>query len=304
MKTEGIITDIHRTSVVDGPGIRTTVFLKGCPLSCIWCHNPETIRPEPQLGFKSSRCIGCGECIAACPQSALSMQDDKATVNWQRCINCLACVDICPSEALFTYGRKVSVEDIMRDIIKDRIYYTESGGGVTISGGEPMRQPAFTIALLAACKREGIHTCLDTCGIGSLSDFKKTLPLVDLYLFDYKASDPQLHKTLTGGSLQAVLRTLHLLLDANAQIRLRCPLIPGVNDDDAHIREIARLSHDYQTLEGVELLPWHTMGMAKYATLGSRVSKRLPESNTHEERKDHYRNLLAEAGATKVTVIT
>jgi len=302
-RTEGIITDIHRTSVVDGPGIRTTVFLKGCPLSCIWCHNPETIHPDRQLGFKASRCIGCGKCIASCPREALTMHGSTATVNWTRCDNCLACTEVCPSEALFVYGRRVTVDQLLADILKDRIYYLHSGGGVTLSGGEPMQQAAFSLNLLAACKAESVHTCLDTCGIGSLADFKKTLPLVDLFLFDYKASDPQLHREMTGGSLQAVLRTLHLLLDAGATVRLRCPLIPGINDDDAHIREIARLSRFHRALESIELLPWHTMGMAKYASLGSVVDARLSPSNTDEKRKDHYRSLLKDARAINATVI-
>lgn len=300
---KGIITDIHRASVVDGPGIRTTVFLKGCPLSCLWCHNPETQAPDIELAVNQEKCVGCGDCVVVCPHNALGLEGDRIVLNRDRCVSCFNCVEVCPTGALFTYGRPVTVDDILREVLKDRLYYQESGGGVTISGGEPMSQAAFTIALLKACKKAGIHTCLDTTGIGSEDAFRKTLPWTDCYLFDYKASDPDLHQRLAGSPLPAVLRTFDLLVENNARIRLRCPLIPGVNDDEDHLKRIAEISRSKPALDGVDLLCWHTMGTGKYTFLGRAASEQLPVENTSDKQKATYREFMEGEHAKGITIL-
>lgn len=288
----GIITDIHRSSIVDGPGIRTTVFLKGCPLSCIWCHNPETQHPSIELGYQSTKCIGCGACVDVCPRDALDVVGGKMRVDRDLCDNCMQCVDVCPVEALFSYGRQVSVDEVMREVLKDRIYYNESGGGVTISGGEPMMQPDFTVRLLSACKEQGVHTCLDTSGVGRTSDFENTLPFVDLYLFDYKASDADTYRSLTGAHMHDVLHVFTMLYEAEKSIRLRCPLIPGVNDTDDHLAGIASLTKQYPKLDGIDILAWHAMGAEKYATLGRCMHTCLPAETISGTQKEKYRSKL------------
>jgi len=299
---DGIITDIHRASVVDGPGIRTAVFLKGCPLSCIWCHNPETRSRNIELAVKNEKCDTCADCLPHCPLGALDVVDGQITVDHTLCDNCLACVETCPTEAIFSYGRTVTVDEILGEVRKDVAYYRDSGGGVTVSGGEPMMQPDFTLELLRRCKAQGIHTCLDTTGIGPAEAFRASLGHVDLYLFDYKASDAELHQRLTGAPLPAVLKTFEMLMSAGAKVRLRCPLVPGVNDDEAHLRRIAELSRSHPQLDGIDLLCWHTMGLAKYKYLGQPVSDQLPKENTSESTKAGYRELMQRAGAVGVEV--
>lgn len=295
----GMIADIHRASVVDGPGVRTTVFLKGCPLSCIWCHNPETQSQQQQLGYNPSLCIGCGACVDVCPVSALHVENGKAVLNRDRCMQCMACTEVCPTEALFAYGRDVRVSEVLAEVTKDRAYYEQSGGGVTISGGEPMMQPDFTIALLSGCHQEGIHTCLDTAGIAAITDYERSLSCVDLYLFDYKVTAPQEHLKLTGVKRESVLHSLYFLLDAGSAIRLRCPLIPALNDTDEHFQEIARLSC-LPGIEGVDLMPWHTMGMAKYQNLGRMMSEALPDKNADESYRSECRAKIIAAGAKNI----
>jgi pyruvate formate lyase activating enzyme len=246
----GIITDIHRTSLVDGPGIRTTVFLKGCLLRCIWCHNPETQNEQIEAG----------------------------------------------------YGRIASVDEIVAECLKDRIYYEESGGGVTLSGGEPLVQPEFSLEILQRLKSERIHTVLDTTGYAPQAIYEQTLPLTDLYLFDYKVTDPQLFEELIGEPPGPIPETLDFLIRNGAAVLLRCPLIPGVNDDEPHLAAIAEMEQKYPSLEGIDILPWHTMGNAKYAKLGRAVDPRLPKKNVPKETNDYYRKFFAAHGALKITV--
>lgn len=221
-------------------------------------------------------------------------------IDRELCDQCLACVEACPTEALFSYGKEVSVDDVVEQVIRDKDYYSETGGGVTISGGEPMMQPAFTLALLEACKAQGLHTCLDTSGMGSRDNFQQALPFVDLFLLDYKASDAALHESLTGGKLAIVNDRLQMLLELGASVRLRCPLIPGVNDYDHHLQDIARMSRTYPQLDGVDILPWHNMGVAKYRYLNMQVCEDVPDENPSESELDHYKKVLEEAGAVGV----
>ena len=251
-----MLFDIQRTSLHDGPGIRTAVFLKGCPLRCIWCHNPESQSRKREISFRPEACATCGECEGLVGLAKLrSLQD-------------LESLPECLYGARKTTGREMSVEAVMDEVCKDRRFYEKSGGGLTISGGEPMLQPEFTLKLLQAAKAEGIHTCLETCGWASERAYRQALPFVDLFLFDYKATDPETHRRLTGVDNALILANLDLLYQNGASILLRCPLIPGVNDDPEHLAGIAALDKKYPGLQGIDLLPYHNTGNSKYEQYG------------------------------------
>ena len=197
-KHQGTILRIQRMSTEDGPGIRSTVFFKGCPLTCIWCHNPESISPRPQVHWVKSRCIGCRGCIEACPKGALAFGDNGITINRVQCDSCSECVQACPSTAMEAYGEVFSADDLVREVIKDKVYFQKSGGGVTLSGGEPTMQPVFTKELLSSLKQKGVNTALDTCGQCSWETLEALLPQADLVLYDLKEIDPENHKRFTG----------------------------------------------------------------------------------------------------------
>lgn len=264
----GLIFDIQRFALHDGPGIRTTVFLKGCPLRCWWCHNPESQSFQPELSFRQDNCRDCLSCVAVCPAGAHEERNGRHELTRSRCELAGRCVKACPHEALQIIGRKMSIEEIIEEVLKDKDYYERSGGGVTISGGEPMAQFEFTRTLLHAAKAHGIHTCLDTSGFASQEKFAALLEDVDLFLYDYKATDAALHKSFTGVSNHAILRNLHFLYSKRARIMLRCPLVPGVNDSPAHLSGIAALAARYPGLEGIEIMPYHAMGRDKTARIG------------------------------------
>lgn len=267
-QTSGVITDIQRFSLYDGPGIRTTVFFKGCPLRCRWCHNPECISFSPQLRFLSTRCTGCGRCVAACPHGAQEIENGVHIVRRELCLVCGKCVRVCPVEALLTTGRTCTVQEIMKPVLADRRYYETSGGGMTLSGGEPLAQPAFACALLQSAKQEGIHTAIETSGYAPLEVLENMLELCDLFLFDYKATDPSCHKALTGVDNGPILANLKWLIEKKAQVILRCPIIPGENDGKEHLEGIAALLRRYPSLIGCELMAYHSLGKSKYGELG------------------------------------
>jgi len=274
METTGRIFDIQRFSIHDGPGIRTTVFLKGCPLRCLWCHNPEGISPQPELSFVPDRCVACGACVRACPEGAHRMADGHHVLKRELCRHCGACVEQCPAGALEMAGREASVSEVLSEAVRDRPFYETSGGGVTLSGGEPTMQPEFCLALLRAARAEGLHTCVDTCGYCEWSRLEQMLPLVDLWLFDFKESDTQRHRDYTGVPNGRILENLRRLCASGARLVLRCPIIPGLNDRDDHFEAIRRLAAELG-LSRVELLPYHGFGDGKVERFGLSGLRRI-----------------------------
>ncbi|MDY6912904.1 MAG: glycyl-radical enzyme activating protein [Planctomycetota bacterium] len=266
--TKGMVFDIQRFSIHDGPGIRTTVFMKGCPLKCLWCQNPESISSEPELMFFANRCIGCGQCVRLCPQKAQRAEaDPQRKIDRARCRLCLKCAANCPSTALQAAGRQMSVEQVMAQVRADSDFYASSGGGVTLSGGEPLAQPKFAAALLKQCKKEGFHTVLDTCGYCRWETFQKVLQFVDLVLYDVKLIDPEKHLKYTGVSNELILENLVKLSKNGVPVRVRVPIVPGCTDGRENIDALARFLKD-TNVETIDLIPYHRLGESKYRQLG------------------------------------
>ena len=277
-----VVFDIQRSSFQDGPGIRTTVFIKGCPLQCVWCHNPESQRFQPELMVHADRCTECGRCREVCPTGAAAgLETDRAL-----CTNCGACAAVCPTGARVLKGWRATLEEILQVVRRDFPFYTASGGGLTVSGGEPLSQPGFLKALLAAAKAEGIHTCVETCGYAPWNVVASILPFTDLFLDDWKLTDPEKHLIWTGRDNRIIRENLERVLEEGAQVIVRAPLIPGVNDGAAHLDELIRLSH-LPGVQGVEVLPWHRMGVAKRTALGLELQlAELPDAT--EEQKSGW----------------
>ncbi|NDV18670.1 glycyl-radical enzyme activating protein [Pseudodesulfovibrio sp. JC047] len=265
--SQGMIYNIQRMSVQDGPGLRTTVFLKGCPLSCLWCSNPESQRTTPQLMFFESLCTGCGACMNVCPAGAVVPLDGKFGRDVEKCINCGQCADVCPSKAREIAGKEMTVEAIMDVVRKDSLFYENSNGGVTFGGGEPTAGGAFFLDLAQAAHDEGFHITVDTCGFCPAERFDRTIELADLFLFDCKHMDPEQHKKYTGQDNTIILRNLRAALNSDTQVRLRMPLMPDMNDSDENIAAMANFFKEFDRTE-IEVMPCHAFGRNKYAALG------------------------------------
>lgn len=261
----GLIFDIKHFSLHDGPGIRTTIFFKGCPLKCKWCHSPESQSYDKEIIFNEQLCIGCGSCVETCPTGA---HLTPGRINHSLCRLCLNCVEECYSGALEAVGYVATVESVLFEIEKDGLLYETSNGGVTISGGEPVSQPEFCMQLLTALKKKLIHTALDTCGYTNWDIMKKITPQVDLFLYDLKHMDPRTHTQLTGHSNRQILSNLKKLDEGGASLRIRVPLIPGINDSINNLREMTKFLCRIKNLDGVDLLPYHKIGVPKYSALG------------------------------------
>jgi pyruvate formate lyase activating enzyme len=266
----GVIFNIQKYSLQDGPGIRTTVFLKGCPLCCAWCHNPEGMAHRPEIVVVENRCVVCGECRNACPFAAEIGGTGVLPTRNTRCIQCGACVDACPTGARQMIGRTMTVEAVLREVLRDRIFHEDSGGGVTFSGGEPLAQPRFLLALLDACRTRGIHAVLDTTGHGAREHLLAAAGLADLVLYDLKTFDEALHHRLTGVSNRRILENLRALDLTHRNIWIRLPIVPGFNDDLENLRRLAGFVATLRHVTLVNLLPFHRAGVHKFERLGMR----------------------------------
>ncbi len=265
----GRVFDIKRYSIHDGPGIRTTVFLKGCPLHCLWCHNPESVDPGPELMHWPSRCSRCYSCFDACPKGALAKEAEGAVaIDRVKCDFCGRCAEACLYDAMQVVGREMSVEDILGEAEKDKIFYDQSGGGVTLSGGDPCVQAGFAEALLDGCRARGIRTALDTAGFTNNGVLDRLAPKADLVLYDLKTMDDGRHNEFTGVSNVPVIGNLKRLAAGRTEIWVRIPLVAGVNDDDDSIRRTVEFLSSLKTIRRVGLLPYHSSGLEKARRIG------------------------------------
>lgn len=289
----GLVFAIQPFSVDDGPGIRTAIFLKGCDARCLWCHNPESISPEPQLSYLSHKCVYCGACAAVC-SSVHTVSNGRHEINWANATACEDCVKSCPTGALSIIGKSMTVHEVMAVALKDARYYDKTGGGITITGGEPMFQAGFVKALLICAKQHGIHTAIETNGAAPFVQYEELLPYLDLMLFDYKATGGDEYRRLTGLDRETVLDNLGRLRGKGTEIILRCPMIPRVNVTDAHLDFIAELTRTYGNILGFELMPYHALGTAKAKQTGMSVHRfETPDTETVLEWEQH---ILAKGG--------
>jgi pyruvate formate lyase activating enzyme len=291
----GVIFDIKRYSIHDGPGIRTTIFLKGCPLSCWWCHNPESQSAFSEVIYRPDRCIGCGACEAVCPVGAIALTQRGYVADPDRCTGCGECARVCPAEAREMIGRVVNVEDILKEIEKDVLFFDESGGGVTFSGGEPLSQPGFLGEILKACRESDIHTVVDTCGFAPREAFEKIEPFVRLFLFDLKIMDPEIHRNFTSVSNELILSNLQWLSDQGAKVIIRIPVIPGVNDNEENMEATGKFLAGLPSRPEVNLLPYHASAREKYRRFG--IPYRMADiSPSSGERMKELSDRLAQFG--------
>lgn len=287
---EGTIFDIQRFCLQDGPGIRSTVFFKGCNMHCKWCHNPESIKMTPQLMFQDTKCTLCKECRLVCPNHVHSFHHATHIIDWDRCISCGKCVEVCDFKALSICGRRVSVKEVMDELDKDRIYYEQSQGGITFSGGEASLQFDFLMELLFQCKKRSYHTAIETNGMIPPNRLKKLIEVTDLFLVDYKMEELDLFDW-TKGDFTTIERTLSILNDASAHIIMRCPIIPGVNDTKEHFLKINERKRKYPSIIETELMAYHDIGKAKWKQCGMKYE--LSEVKTvSNQTKNEWLNQL------------
>lgn len=263
-----ITFNIQQFSTEDGPGIRTTVFMKGCPLRCAWCHNPEGASPHLDLVWYDARCIAARECLRVCPENALTLTPSGMAIDRKRCTVCGKCAEACPASALEVIGKEWSVEELVRELLKDKVFYETSGGGVTFSGGEPMMQTDFLCEILPLCKESGLHIALDTCGAVASERYQRVVEWLDLALFDLKIMDSVKHQQATGVGNELILNNARLLALRGVPMWIRTPIIPGYTDDDANIQAIARFIRDeLPTVARWDLLAYTNLGKPKYHRL-------------------------------------
>lgn len=297
-----LITNVQRFSTNDGPGIRTTVFLKGCPLICTWCHNTENCSPHQEYYFFKNKCTRCGHCAEICPENVISIKPENGGYpvrERNKCKECLKCVNECPSEALELVGREWTIEEVMKEVEADKLFYDNSGGGVTISGGEPLLWPEFTSEILKRCKMEWIHTCIDTSGYASWNNFEKILIYADMVLYDIKCIDSKKHIEVTGVSNEIIIENLYKINEKfykNTRIRIRLPIIPGINDNQNFFESVGKLALELkETVEGIDILPFHNWAQNKYEQLDRKYAFTEVDSLNPEELM-HYVNILTNLG--------
>ena len=294
-RTKGVVFDIQRFAIHDGPGIRTLVFLKGCPLRCWWCQNPEGLSNTKSLWYFEYRCIQSKECIPICPSSALSFNESRLTVDHSACNVCALCVEACPSGALSIAGREIYAEELVTEIEKDVLLFDNSGGGVTFSGGEPLFQPAFLKELLVLCRDRGIHTALETSGQAPVRIFESIIDYVDLFLFDLKLLDDEDHKKYTGVPNSVIKRNLRTLAERRGRdVILRFPVITGISDTEKNVEEFRSFARSLSGISEVDLLPYHDVS-EKYRRLG--LSYRMNTRAAPSVKKlNHIKERLEEIG--------
>ena len=282
---EGMVFDIQRYSIHDGPGIRTTIFLKGCALRCKWCSNPESQNPYPEIFVRNVRCNRCGKCLDVCPLGTITLDKGGIHIDRAKCNLCMKCVDVCHPGAISRVGENKDVEEVIQEASKDELFYRNSGGGVTISGGEPLYQEEFTLNLLKECKAKGLHTAIDTCGYGKWEALDKILEYTDLVLFDIKHLDPEMHRKGTGVQNKLILKNLERIAKRGKRIWIRIPVIPGYNSQESCIRNEAELAATIAA-EKVSLLGYHEWGRSKYEALGVDYPLKDVEPMTEDQLED------------------
>ena len=266
---EGTIFNIQRYSIQDGPGMRTTVFVKGCPLKCLWCSNPESQDPEPVISNRYTACKKCGKCVQVCPRSAVDLTEEGVSIDRSKCDGCGNCIDACFYDAMHWTGEVVTVDKVMKTVLRDKMYYETSGGGVTCSGGEILSQPDFVAEIFRRCREEGIHTNADTCGWGTEEAVRKVMAEADLCYYDLKHLDPEKHREYTGVDNARILRNLELTLSLGVKTVIRVPLIPEHNADEEHLRALAAYVKSLgEGVDSVCFLPYHSYGENKYRMIG------------------------------------
>lgn len=291
MSITGTVFNILRYTLDDGPGIRSTVFLKGCPLSCPWCANPESQKTYPEIGMRKALCVRCGRCAASCPNQAITLGEKHALIDREKCRRCQTCVNACFTKTLEVMGKPMSVEDVWKVVKKDMDYYEESGGGVTVSGGEPLMQPEFLAAFLKKLKEEGIHTCVDTTGFCDREVLEQVLPYVDLFYFDIKHMDSETHRNVVGVPTEPIHENLRLIAERGVKVCIRVPCIPGFNDNETNMEAMGRFVSEILPGNDIHLLPYHRYGEGKYEMIGRSYPMPEVESPT-QERLEEFKKIL------------